>query len=280
MKNMFLVIGEADWPEEDDVVGLTLDQLTHTGIRVSPLGELQWHDLQGNWHYVHGVLWRSQFDIDVRVEHALLCMICSADTHCINSTQSIRLYGDRISLHAEMFRRGLPVLPCYYYYGINGYNYFHKPNYPCVIKMGNWHMGFGKMLVRTKESWSDATGMASTSNDFISIEPFVKYSRDLRVLIIGHDVIGIERIPAEWKANVSPKNIRITDVPDQLREVSLRISAMTGSQILGIDWIMDDDGNWVILEANMAPGLHGFCDIDLRPSAIQLVRDSVNAIRR
>jgi glutathione synthase/RimK-type ligase-like ATP-grasp enzyme len=131
-------------------------------------------------------------------------------------------------------------------------------------------MGYGKMKCTTKENWLDAVDMASISRDYVGIENFVHYKRDIRVLIIGEYVCCIERIPSQWKANVCPLQVNKVEAPESIKKLSAEISSRLGSNILGLDWVEDTYGNWKILEANLAPGLQ-WEGVDLRCMANEML---------
>ena len=270
MNKKWVVLGEKKWVENEKVQCIDFDDIDKVGFHLNSNLDLEIHDHAGNWFQVAGVLWRGQFDREPLRQHALLSFLKSSSTPCINSANINLAYGDRLSMHAGLKKLGYPVIEADFLFGANSYSYFFEPALPCVIKVGNWHMGYGKMKCTTKENWLDAVDMASISRDYVGVEKFIHYKRDIRVLIIGEYVCCIERIPSQWKANVCPLQVNKVEAPESIKKLSTEISSRLGSNILGIDWVEDTYGNWKILEANLAPGLEweGF---DLRWMANEML---------
>lgn len=270
MNKKWVVLGEKNWSENEKIQTIDFDELDKFGFHLNSRLELEIHDSAGNWFQVGGVLWRGQFDREPLRQHALLSFLKSSSTPCINSANIILAYGDRLSMHTGIKRLGYPIIEADFFCGANSYSYFFEPNLPCVLKVGNWHMGYGKMKCTTKENCLDAVDMASISRDYVGVEKFIHYKRDIRVLIIGDDIYCIERIPSQWKANVCPLKVSEVETPENIKTVSTEISSHLGVKILGIDWIEDTYRNWHILEANLAPGLE-WEDVDLRGKATEML---------
>ncbi len=266
-----LVLGEPEWPEEEGVVSVGFSDLDKTGLRLTPNSDLEIHDSAGNWKPIIGVAWRGMFDQHFEIQCAAFSLIRASRTPCLNSAACILRASDRVSLAYELKNGGLPTVPAYYFLGSSGIGYFHTPTLPCVLKLGNWHMGYGKVKASTRESWSDAADLPFIVRGSVAVEPFLDYQRDLRVLLLGDTVVGFERIPSQWRANVCPAEGRFVDVPDDLLQQSRKARSILGADVLGVDWVQLKDGNWVLLEANLAPGLL-FEGLNLRPQLIHILR--------
>lgn len=269
-RGISLVLGERGWPEEWGIACVAFEELDKRGLRLTPGLQLEIHDASGNWTPVDGIAWRGQFDEHFNTQHAALSLIRASGVQCVNSAQTILRATDRISLAAELRNSGLPVVPAHYFLGSSGIGYFHSPSLPCVVKIGNWHMGYGKFKASTQEVWSDAADLAFITHEVMAVEPFLNYQRDLRVLILGDTLICFERVPSQWRANVCPTEGRIVETPKELAKMSKLAASTIGADVLGVDWVQLEDGEWVLLEANIAPGLQ-FGGLDLRPQLIELL---------
>jgi ribosomal protein S6--L-glutamate ligase len=269
-RGTLLILGEEGWPESSNVVGVAFDQLKSRGLRLTPDHQLELHDETGNWTSVTGVAWRGQFDEHFKTQHAALSLIRASTVPCINSAQTVLRACNRISLAAELKNGGLPVISAYYFLGSSGIGYFHSPTLPCVVKIGNWHMGYGKIKASTQEVWADAADFAFITPEAIAVEPFLDYVRDVRVLVLGRMLVCFERVPSQWRANVCPSDGRIVEVPNELAENSRMAASILGADVLGVDWVQLKNGEWVLLEANIAPGLQ-FGGLDLRPKLLELI---------
>lgn len=268
-----LVIGETDWPTADDICCLSLDQLDRTGLMLSPNGQLRYHEIDGVWHNFDLVLWRAQGGRDAALQHAALSLVAASSAICVNSAESLLRFGTRFLNDGALRKDGLPVIESCKMLGANALSYYYTPRFPAVLKLGNWHMGYGKFKISDLESWNDAVDMAAIIQDIASIEPFIHYSRDLRILLVGNDIFSIERVPKrhQWKANVCPDEVKPVSTPPMLEQMTRRAASVLGMSILGADWIEDEQGRWLLLEVNPAPGLQ-MGATDCRPLALDLLK--------
>jgi ribosomal protein S6--L-glutamate ligase len=269
-----LVIGENDWPAADGLVCLSLADLDRRGLMVSRSGELYVHDADGNWHPMDKVIWRAQGTRDAARQHAALSLVAASSATCVNPSDSLFRYGTRHLSHGALRKAGLPIIGSCPVLGSNAISYFFTPEFPSVLKVGDWHMGYGKCRVIDSQAWNDAVDMAVIANEIVSIEPWIDYCRDLRILLIGDQVVAIERTRAshQWKANVCPEEIKRIDPPSALTQATRKAASLLEMEILGADWIEDRTGNWHLLEVNPAPGLQ-MDDLDCRPLVLNLLRE-------
>lgn len=274
IKMRIVVLGEKTWPSEKGVVVLGFEELDSRGLRLLSSGVLEIHSPDGRWDCVDAIVWRGQFDLHFPVQHCLLSLIRASGVRCLNSAGTLFNYSDRISMHRALVDAGMPIVPSAFFFGSSGYGYFHEPTFPCVLKVGNWHMGYGKMKVLSKTSWMDAVDMAAICKEFIAVEPFVEYQRDLRVLVVGDKIQAIERKGSQWKANVCPVEMKETEIPEQLAVLSRKAASALGAEIFGLDWLQTASGEWLLLEGNLAPGLN-WEGTDLRIEVIQELRKSI-----
>lgn len=270
-RHRLLVLGEASWPSDDQVLSIGFESLDRRGLKLSPELELAIHDEKGDWERVFGVVWRGQFDELSATQHNILHLVRASGVPCINSALALLRGSHRIAVATALKRQNLPVVPSYYFLGSAGIGYFFEPSLPCVVKAGNWHMGYGKVKTTTKEAWADTVDLAVLLRDLIGVEPYLSYTRDLRVLIVGEEVIGFERIPSQWRANVSPSEGNIVELPERILKQSKEAAMCLQADVLGVDWVQVEDGSWVILEANIAPGLE-LAGHDFRPRVLSLLR--------
>ena len=268
--DVYLIIGENDWPKHEGVLAVDFPSLDSIGLRLKHDRTLEVHKSSGAWQRVKGVLWRGQYDLEFAKEHALLCMIRASTSPCINNAECAFRYSDRISMFGAMQSIGLPTLPVTFFCRSAGLDTLSDSELPCVIKVGNWHMGYGKMKCDTHSSRLDAVDMAHIAKDYVAIEPFIVYRRDIRILIVGDKHVAIEREPSQWKANIHPKSMKVVDIPICIVEMSRALACKVGAAIIGVDWIQDSRDRWFVLEANLSPGLNG-SGVDLRPEAMALL---------
>mgnify|MGYP003345131456 CR=1 FL=1 len=83
----------------------------------------------------------------------VLDLIRLTGTPCVNPAATLQRGFDRLSMRAEMQAIGLPLLPQDIVLG--GALLDHtEVTTPTVLKVGNYHAGYGKALVATPDAWA------------------------------------------------------------------------------------------------------------------------------
>ncbi len=217
------------------------------------------------------VLWRVGA-IRPRIEHRhALELLRLANVPCMNSAQTLLRGFDRLSMLAELREVGVPTIPFSVALGEQVLEAI-SPELPCVLKVGNWHGGVGKAKLESLDSWLDARDLALACGDYATVEPFIPYKRDVRVLVIGEQMWAMERESSAWKVNRGNAQIRLISAPEEPAEWTKRVQKHLRADILGLDWIESDDGKWTCLESNDVPGLSGWPD-DVRRVLVASVRE-------
>jgi len=263
MKLCVAVVGESNWKSTDE-----WDVISFANCRDLCLylhGDSLNVFVSGRpWRRLDAVLWRLQFDQDSALETTQLQIIEASGVPCINSAKTMLSFGSRIGSYAAMSKAGLPIVTQTILSGTRNLS-FLKVNLPIVLKCGNAHMGYGKAVCRTPENWEDFCDVAHLMDQFVCVEPLIPYIRDIRCLCILGKFFVLERIPSRWKANVDPVSVQRASVPKEILAMSKEAAMVLNSDIVGIDWLQQEDGKWVVLEANLSPGLvgHGRAPIKL-----------------
>jgi glutathione synthase/RimK-type ligase-like ATP-grasp enzyme len=82
------------------------------------------------------------------------------------------------------------------------------------------------------------------------------HGRDLRLLVARGEVVGAgERIaaPGEWRTNVSlGGSKRAVDPPSRARELATAAAAAVAGDLVGVDLLPLDSGDYAVLELNGA----------------------------
>ena len=177
----------------------------------------------------------------------------------------------------ELRTVGLPIPKFSVALGDNVLDAIH-PDLPAVVKIGNYHGGFGKALAHDEAEWSGVKDMAFTADEYITVEPYLDYVRDIRCLAIGESMWAMARRGTFWKANTQTVDHEIIAAPDELRGHTAHAMRHLGADILGLDFLEMPDGRYVLLESNDVPGLSGF-PADARVALTRRLRERVeNAV--
>jgi ribosomal protein S6--L-glutamate ligase len=208
---------------------------------------------------VDAVLWRVGAIRPHPNHRAVLELIRMAGVPCVNSAQTLLRGFDRLSMLNEMHDAGLPVI---LFSALVGDQLLDKvqPELPAVIKIGNYHAGYGKVKAVDLAQWNDIRDLSFISEDYITIEPYIDYTDDIRCLAVGDDLWAMSRRGRGWKANTDTTQYELIDVPPILGDYTMRAMAHLNADILGLDFLQTQEGEYVLLESNDIPGLSGFPD--------------------
>ncbi len=226
---------------------------------------------------VDAALWRVGAIRPLAEHRHALELLRLARVPCVNSPQTLLRGFERLSMLAELREVGVPMLPFSVAMG-EGALEAMQPELPCVLKVGNWHGGVGKARLETSESWLDARDVALAAPDYATMEAYVSYRRDVRVMVIGEKLWAMERRAEGWKVNRGAAQATIIPVPDELREWTQRVRKHLNADVLGLDWIETPQGNWLCLESNDVPGLSGWPD-EIRSALVARAKQQFAAHR-
>jgi hypothetical protein len=140
-----------------------------------------------------------------------------------------------------------------------------------VVKIGNLHVGEGKILVRTGERFPFWEGLAS-------IEPFVE-GRSVRAYVVKDRVYGVEYVnKLNWIKNGPGSETFEIKLDSNLEEHARRTHAFYGFPISGVDYIVRPNGSFRFLEHNHFPGvtLHAEAEKEI----IKTFEEAMNSLER
>ncbi len=269
-----VVIGDDDWQPQSTLNVRCIRRFEDVTIRLHN-HELQFLEHEVRWNTVHGVIWRGQFDESPVLERHLLEVISASGVPCINAAESLLCRGSRVASQTTLRARGLPVVGETLLGGRRALA-SHSPTFPTVLKIGELQMGYGKALCRDRECFDNLVDVAGITKDVIALESFIPYRRDLRCLYINRRMTATERVPSQWRANVAPRELRRVNLPIKLRTSTANAAAALGASIVGLDWLQLPDDSWIILEANLSPGL----DSAQKARVLEILRHEMQLSRK
>lgn len=243
------------------------DFLPNFNVRYCQLQNSQWFfdgknlfvfDAQGTT-LINAVLWRVGAIRPHSMHRAVLELIRLSGVVCVNSAKSLLRGFDRLSMRTEMQQIGIPLIPQIVATGRNILE-LAQTDFPCVIKIGNFHAGLGKIKIDNEETFTDVKDLSFAADDYVTIEPFIDYVRDIRCLIIDDNIWGLERRGETWKANTQTIGYKLIEVPKELAEYTIAAKNHLQADILGLDFLETQEDKFVLLETNDVPGLSGFPD--------------------
>lgn len=257
MPNILIVNGEQYWPDY-----LPQHQVTRKNIQDS-----SWVLQQGNLYVMDkegvfkpdGILWRVGAIRPSPIQTTALNLIALAGVPCVNSASTLKLGFDRLSMLNQLQQQGLPVID----FDVVTQSTLLKNierDFPFVVKVGNYHGGYGKILVRNQQEWQEAKDLLFISQDYVTIEPYIPYVRDIRYIAIGERVWAMSRKGKYWKANVETTNFQVLTPEPHLIQQLNHLQQNIGADIVAIDLLEEANGQLHVVEYNDIPGLSGFSE--------------------
>eukprot|EP00762_Andalucia_godoyi_P008467 ANDGO_05761.mRNA.1 Synapsin len=205
--------------------------------------------------------------LDGQDSRNLLYAFMHAGVPSVNSLESILMclerpvvFGGLLKLQKKLGKSVFPVIEqtCY----SSGGEMLINPGFPCVVKVGHVHAGYGKIKVDNSERFLDVRGIVMMHKDYVTAEPFVERDYDVRVQKIGTHYRVFKRTSLNWKGNTGNASVEELPVTERYKQWADECSRLFGGlDILAVDSIVSNDGQEYILEVNdTAIGLVHSCE--------------------
>lgn len=174
----------------------------------------------------------------------------------VNSLFSIYCATERALLNAELNRLArlhgdaFPFIDSYFVDNLGEGQQKAPTKYPVVVKVGSSCAGYGKMLIRNEQSFTDLRSVLMMGREYYTVESFKESLCDIRLTRVGSKSYAYKRVIAngadEWKRNtgvtkhedldMTPFYSNILDLAGQLFggldivTVDLLVSSINSSQ--------------------------------------------------
>lgn len=206
-----------------------------------------------------GILWRVGAIAPSAIQTTALNLIDLSGVPCVNSAKTLKTGYDRLSMLSAIKSLGLPVID---FNVVTKSTHLKniKIDFPFVVKAGNYHGGYGKVLVENEQKWQDIKDLLFISDTYITIEPYINYVRDIRYIAIKDKVWAMSRKGKFWKANVETTDYIVIEPEERLVADLKKLQNYLEADILAIDILEEANGKQYIVEYNDIPGLSGFSD--------------------
>lgn len=267
MKTVLVINGESYWPDFLPLVKIVQMSIQQTSwvlkkgiLHVADTEKVVQPDV---------ILWRVGAIPPSEIQMTALQMIQLANVPCINSPSTLKIGFDRLSMLQKIQSLDLPVID---FDVVTSPRYLSqiKRDFPFVIKSGNFHGGYGKVLIEDEKKWQDIQDLLFVTSHYITIEPYIQYQRDIRYIAIGNKVWAMSRKGKFWKANVETTDFEEI-IPEEIWVKRLyKLQHTIEADVVAIDILEEENGICHIVEYNDIPGLSGFSD-ELKYELAQLV---------
>jgi len=158
--------------------------------------------------------------------------------------------------YAVLQQHSLPIIPSWFVNATSLSEIKSEIDFPIVAKITTASQGKGVHLC---QNYQELETVLLNHNDDMMLQKFIKNDGDLRLQVIGEEVVGsIKRRSLnkdEFRNNTSLGGEATKYLPNkEQRGLAIKAAKALGYSIAGIDLIKDqDDGVWKIVEVNRAP---------------------------
>ncbi|WP_298901226.1 RimK family alpha-L-glutamate ligase [uncultured Psychroserpens sp.] len=204
-----------------------------------------------------GILWRVGAIRPSEIQTTALNLIELAGIPCVNSSETLKKGFDRLSMLFMIKKMGLPIID---FNVVTASSYLKNitMEFPFVVKVGNYHGGYGKVLIQNESQWQDIRDLLFVSKTYVTTEPYINYKRDIRYIIINDKIWAMSRKGKYWKANIETTDFTEIEPLKGISNKLLMLQKELKADILAIDILEDENGELHIVEYNDIPGLSGF----------------------
>ena len=193
----------------------------------------------------------------------------AAGARAINSLEAILIAGDKILTLSRLWKAGIPFPRSVV--ALNGEaaeKAGELMEFPIIDKppIGSW----GRLVALVKDLQSFRSIIEhrelyqSQALRTHLIQRYVNGGcRDLRVLVLGEEVLGaVQRIAAngDWRSNVARGGVvKRAEVDEELRELAVKASSVIGGEFLAVD-LFEENGGYLVNEVNGVPEFKGYME--------------------
>jgi [lysine-biosynthesis-protein LysW]---L-2-aminoadipate ligase len=233
--------------------------------------------------------WETALVREIGATRALYAALAleSLGVRTINDSDAIRICGDKWKTALALREAGLPAPRTLLALGPEAVpGAAEELGYPVVLKPLNGSWGRRVVLLRDADE-ADAVleycaALPAPQTQILCVqEPIDKPGRDVRVIVVGGEVLGATyRLAADgWRTNVAlGGRSRPCPVDDDLAALSSAAAQATGAELAGVDLLEGRDGELYVLEVNAGVEFRGFasaCGVDVAGTIVDYVTAGV-----
>eukprot|EP00026_Physarum_polycephalum_P010618 Phypoly_transcript_10786.p1 GENE.Phypoly_transcript_10786~~Phypoly_transcript_10786.p1 ORF type:complete len:393 (+),score=56.97 Phypoly_transcript_10786:176-1180(+) len=191
-------------------------------------------------------------------ERNVLFGLMHARVPSINSFQSIYMCLERpimFSALCEIEQRlghdTFPLIDQIYY--SSHHQLVISPEFPCVIKVGHAHGGYGKTLVNDSQQFQDVGSLLALNNNYCTGEEFIEVDYGLRIQKIGNHLRVMKKVYTRsgWKTQYGGSFMEDIPVTPKYKLWADECSKCFGGlDIFALDALHGVDGKDYVIELN------------------------------
>ena len=178
----------------------------------------------------------------------------------INSTFTINNCVDKLKTHEFVKRLNINQILTYQLNDINYEKAVSLVGLPFILKYRFGKQGMNIYIINNIEEFNEVIKNINPS-DYL-LQEYIKhtYGKDVRVFIIGNEVIGacMRVNNSDFKSNLAQGGLSYHyEIDDTIKNKSLKLAKELKGDIISVDYVFGDNG-LLFCEANTNPGFASF----------------------
>jgi [lysine-biosynthesis-protein LysW]---L-2-aminoadipate ligase len=234
--------------------------------------------------------WETALVREIGATRALYAALAleSLGVRTVNGSDAIRISGDKWKTALALREAGLPAPRTVLALGPESVPAAAEElGYPVVLKPLHGSWGRRVVLLRDPEEAGAVleycAALPSPQAQILCVqEPIGKPGRDVRVIVVGGEVLGATyRLAAAdgWRTNVALGGDSLPcPLDDDAAALAVAAAQATGAEIAGVDLLEGHDGELYVLEVNAGVEFRGFAsalDVDVAGAIVDYVTAEV-----
>ena len=183
----------------------------------------------------------------------------------VNDVQSIILASNQFLTLQHLATSGVAVPDSFFISSLNDVRKAVSSlgGYPVIAKEINGRQGQGVSLLACENDAKRVAEPILGSGAGMIVQRFipVKGRRDIRVLVIGGEIVGAMELVTpdkEFRANyhLNSSAVRVM-LSREMKHIAVKAAKAVGLDIAGVDMMVDQNGKSMVVEVNYSPGFKG-----------------------
>jgi len=231
------------------------------------------------WRYEGDAITLPTFAVVRTVEPFLQRLLEDVGVLTFNSFSIAQTTNDKRLTYFEMQKLGIPIVDTYF---TTAYSFPESPplNFPLVVKEATGRGGKEVFYITSEDEWNRVLEHIS-SNELVIQRANVKLGRDIRVFVIGKEIIAaiLRKSDHDFRANFSlGGTAELYELSEEEQSLVKKILEHFDFGFVGIDFLISEDGNLLFNEIEDVVGsrtLSSTTDINVLEKYVKFIKKRV-----
>lgn len=231
------------------------------------------------WRYEGDAITLPTFAVVRTVEPFLQRLLEDVGVLTFNSFSIAQTTNDKRLTYFEMQKLGIPIVDTYF---TTAYSFPESPplNFPLVVKEATGRGGKEVFYITSEDEWNRVLEHIS-SNELVIQRANVKLGRDIRVFVIGKEIIAaiLRKSDHDFRANFTlGGTAELYELSEEEQSLVKKILEHFDFGFVGIDFLISEDGNLLFNEIEDVVGsrtLSSTTDINVLEKYVKFIKKRV-----